>query len=110
MAGTVAPVALLALLVAFLGLMGGGHPGAHAAPSAFLSSQLPLKPILTTPIEILKARAGVTVKMYGRQAIQVGGPAAGVPVLLCGCPRALGLVHGTCPSNGFVYFGGGGRL
>ena len=56
-----AGVALLLVLLRF----------EQAQAAAFLSEQLPLKPVITTPMEVLKGEASETVFISGRQSITV---------------------------------------
>lgn len=55
---------LLAVLCAALG---------QAAAQAFLGEQLPLRPLVTTPSELLTSDPNTTVTLLERQAITVGG-------------------------------------
>ncbi|KAG2491821.1 hypothetical protein HYH03_009778 [Edaphochlamys debaryana] len=80
----VAVAALVGILAAALLLLGGGGgggwggagsgpgPSVHTrqAPGrAFLQEQLPLRLVLTTPVEISKGEGDLLVQLYGRQAL-----------------------------------------
>lgn len=56
---------------------GGRPPPATRARSAFLQEQLPLKVVLTTPVEIVRAaQPDEPVRVWGRQTLTVRGASA----------------------------------